>query len=246
MAAVFERLHHQRIAAILSTLDADVLRRHACWFGGGTAIVLLHGEYRESVDIDFLVSDLAGYRGLRQLLTGADGMLALAATGTPPWRPVREVRADQYGLRTALDVGGERPIKLEIVLEGRITFDTPSPTDTICGVPSLTRTDMAASKLLANADRWADDGVFSRDLIDLAMLQPPLPVWRAALAKAEAAYGHSVRTAIANAMRQLRNRPRRLARCVDAMGVTTPRAMLWQRMRRIEKLAAAAEDLHGG
>ena len=31
---------------------------------------------------------------------------------------------------------------------------------------------MTASKLLANSDRWADDGVFSRDLIDLAMLQP--------------------------------------------------------------------------
>ena len=32
---VFERPHHQHIAAILGTLDADTLRRHACWFGGG-------------------------------------------------------------------------------------------------------------------------------------------------------------------------------------------------------------------
>jgi hypothetical protein len=31
------------------------------------------GEYRESVDIDFLVSDAAGYRELRQLLTGPRG-----------------------------------------------------------------------------------------------------------------------------------------------------------------------------
>jgi hypothetical protein len=41
--------------------------RH-CYFGGGTAMALRYGEYRESVDIDFLVSDLAGYREMRQLL----------------------------------------------------------------------------------------------------------------------------------------------------------------------------------
>jgi len=31
---------------------------------------------------------------------------------------------------------------------------------------------MATSKLLANSDRWADEGVFNRDVIDLAMMQP--------------------------------------------------------------------------
>ncbi|MBM3349738.1 MAG: nucleotidyl transferase AbiEii/AbiGii toxin family protein, partial [Betaproteobacteria bacterium] len=31
---------------------------HQCFFGGGTAITLRHGEYRESVDIDFLISDV--------------------------------------------------------------------------------------------------------------------------------------------------------------------------------------------
>ena len=35
-------------------------------FGGGTAISLRHGEFRESVDIDFLTCDLAGYRRLRE------------------------------------------------------------------------------------------------------------------------------------------------------------------------------------
>lgn len=242
MATVFERLHHQRIATVLSTLDADVLRQHACWFGGGTAIVLRQGEYRESVDIDFLVSELSGYRGLRQLLTGPDGILALAATRTPPWQPAREVRADQYGLRTALDAGGERPIKFEVVLEGRIPFDLPAPEDNICGVATLTRGDMVASKLLANTDRWADDGVFSRDMIDLAMLRPERRIWKAALAKAEEAYGNSVRQAVAKAMQHLRNRPERLARCMHAMQMTVPKAVLWQGMRRIEKLAAEPPD----
>ena len=32
---------------------------------------------------------------------------------------------------------------------------------------------MAASKLLANSDCWADDSVHSRDVIDLAMIKMP-------------------------------------------------------------------------
>ena len=75
---MFERPHHRRIATVLGALNAPLLAAHACYFGGGTAITLSHGEYRESVDIDFLVSDLAGYRALRQLATGLGGMAALA------------------------------------------------------------------------------------------------------------------------------------------------------------------------
>lgn len=48
---------------------------------------------------------------------------------------------------------------------------------------------MATSKLLANSERWGDDGVFSRDLIDLAMMRPSLGLLRQAVAKAEQAYG---------------------------------------------------------
>ncbi|MCW2313780.1 nucleotidyl transferase AbiEii/AbiGii toxin family protein [Rhodoferax antarcticus] len=55
---MFERPHHQRIAQVLYALDAQLLRDKHCLFGGGTAIALRYGEYRESVDIDFLVSDL--------------------------------------------------------------------------------------------------------------------------------------------------------------------------------------------
>ena len=47
--------------------------------------------------------------------------------------------------------------------------------------------------LLANSAALADDcGVFSRDVIDLAMMGLALPALRAALAKAEQAYGPSV------------------------------------------------------
>ena len=55
-------------------MPAAMLRSHHCYFGGGTAIVLRHGEYRESADIDFLVSDIAAYRSLRQRLQVQAGL----------------------------------------------------------------------------------------------------------------------------------------------------------------------------
>ena len=77
MSAMFKRAHHQRIAEVLSGLDGALLKHNRCLFGGGTAIALLHGEYRESVDIDFLVSDLPSYRNLRQLLTAEGGVATI-------------------------------------------------------------------------------------------------------------------------------------------------------------------------
>jgi hypothetical protein len=50
---MFNRPHHQRIAKVLESLDADLLKQHNCLFAGGTAIALRYGEYRESVDMDF-------------------------------------------------------------------------------------------------------------------------------------------------------------------------------------------------
>jgi hypothetical protein len=86
-----------------------------------------------------------------------------------------------------LDVQGTQ-IKQEIVSEGRIELETPGPEDRVCGVATLTRLDMATSKLLANADRWADDATLSRDLIDLAMMDLTHDLLEAALTKAGAPY----------------------------------------------------------
>ena len=74
---MFERPHHRRIARVLSALDGDLLRETNCLFGGGTAMALRFGEHLESVDMDFLVSDLSSYRRLRQLLTGEAGFAGL-------------------------------------------------------------------------------------------------------------------------------------------------------------------------
>lgn len=231
---MFERPHHRRIARVLSALDSDLLREANCLFGGGTAMALRFGEYRESVDMDFLVSDLDSYRRLRQLLTGEAGFAGLLRPDSERFRLAREVRADQYGIRTTLLVDGQ-PIKFEIVLEGRIELEAASRQDQVCGVSTLTPLDMATSKLLANADRWSDDGVFCRDVIDLAMMSPALPLLRKALLKAQSAYGEAIARDLERAIARLQNRPDWLERCMLVMAISLPRAVLWSKIRALRR-----------
>ncbi|KQO15162.1 hypothetical protein ASF11_11270 [Acidovorax sp. Leaf76] len=237
---MFDRPHHQRIAHVLASLNGAVLRQHGCLFGGGTCIALRYGEYRESVDIDFLVSDLAGYRELRQLLTGPDGLAPITHEHATPLVAQREIRADQYGIRTQVQMDGQA-IKFEIVREGRITLAPPGPEDVVCGVSTLTPLDLAASKLLANSDGQADDGVFSRDVIDLAMMDLRLPALRKAMAKAEEAYGTSIARDLGKAIDRLQNRVGWLDRCMQAMGMHgSPKAVVWKIVRALRRVLPAA------
>jgi hypothetical protein len=207
---------------------------HHCFFGGGTAIALSHGEYRESVDVDFMISDKAGFRDLRQMLTGGKGISSITHGGLS-LSLSREIRADQYGIRTMLSVG-DVDIKFEIVLEGRITFEAPGAGNRICGVATLTQLDMAATKLLANSDRWSDDSVFSRDVIDLAMLDLSSHVRREAIAKASAAYGESISRDLKKAVERLSKRRGRLDECMTALKMgSTPEAVLWSKIRDLVK-----------
>ncbi|MFN2328084.1 MAG: nucleotidyl transferase AbiEii/AbiGii toxin family protein [Chromatocurvus sp.] len=238
---VFKRHHHQHIAHLLCALDGDFLLEHQCFFGGGTLITLRYGEYRESVDVDFLVSDLACYRSLRQLVRSSGDLSALLRGDTTLFSIAQPVCADQYGIRTAVNVAGEQ-VKFEIVLEGRIELDSPGPQDRLCGVPTLTRLDMATSKLLANSDRWIDASVFSRDLIDLAMMQAPIPLLRQAVAKAERAYGSSILKDLGKAIDRLEDQSGLLGRCMQAMSVEVPRAVLWQKVRRLRRLLVDKND----
>jgi hypothetical protein len=235
---VFERIHHQFIAQILYALDGSMLREANCLFGGGTVIALRFGEYRESVDIDFLVSDIQSYRGLRQKLTGPVGIKAIMRDAAAPLNQIREIRSDQYGIRTMLMIA-EQPIKFEIVLEGRIELAKPGKGDEVCGVATLTPLDMLTSKLLANSDRWNDDGVFSRDVIDLAMMTPSLPMLRKAVAKAEQAYGQSICLDLDKAIGRLQTRHDWMDRCMKAMAMNIPKAVLWKRVRALRRVVPA-------
>lgn len=179
---MFDRPHHKGILKILHAFNSDFLQKAECFFGGGTAIVLSLGEYRESNDIDFLCASINGYRFLRNTVSGDLGQLLKT-----PIKHLREVRADRYGIRTILEMDGI-PIKVEIVSEGRITVY--GNLDPIFHVPTLSREDMYAEKLLADADRGMDKSTMSRDIIDLAMMinnwgDIPDQSWM----KAYAAYG---------------------------------------------------------
>ncbi len=229
---MFERPHHQRIQRVLESLDSRLLTDHCCYFGGGTAIVLTRGEYRESLDLDFLISNLDAYRELRRLLGQRDGLAALFRSGSELFAQSREVRSDQYGIRTWLLVDDVQ-VKFEIVFEARINLEAPAASDAICDVATLTGLDMAASKLLANSDRWADDGVFGRDVIDLAMLEPTLGELRSALLKAETAYGDAIRRDLAKAVERMRSRHGWMERCMSKLKIELPKAYLWERMRRL-------------
>jgi hypothetical protein len=82
-------------------------------------------------------------------------------------------------------------IKLEVVAEGRIMLDPPRFLDFL-PVPCLSAVDCWAEKLLANAvhgvspmeNRWPDDRIRSRDLIDLAVLRLSSPIPEVAIEKA--------------------------------------------------------------
>lgn len=231
--SLFRRPHHQRIEAVLRALDPNVLAEHQCWFGGGTAIALRNDEFRESVDIDFLVSDQAAYRRLRQLVRdrGFDGL------ATTRLEVGRQPTIDTYGIRGSVLEDGV-PIKFEIVHEGRIELDQPDTSDEICGVRTLTVVDQVATKLLANDDRWPDTSVFSRDLIDLAMMKASTQALTSGARKAVDAYGSSVGEALRKAVDQFRERPQRLDRCLEALQIELPRASVWQAIRDFEARCA--------
>jgi hypothetical protein len=114
--------------------------------------------------------------------------------------------------------------------------EVPGTTDVVCGIATLTPLDMATSKLLANSDRWGDDGAFSRDLIDLAMMTPSLGLLRQAVVKAEGAYGKSVLTDLAKAVHRVKTRQDWLERCMQVMTVSVPKALLWKKIQAIERV----------
>ena len=233
---IFNRPHHQRIAKVLESLDGDLLKQHNCLFAGGTAIALRYGEYRESVDIDFLVSDLASYRHLRNLVR-EQGLQSLMRSTDAGQLQASGIRSDQYGIRTKVFVQG-KPIKFEIVLEGRIALAKPRKKDSILGVATLTTLDMAASKLLANSDRGLDMGMHCRDVIDLAMLNLSKTEFFEAATKSKAAYGEAILKDLARVIDRLGEENGLLERCMKAMDISVPRALLWQNISKVKSLIA--------
>jgi hypothetical protein len=148
-----------------------------------------------------------------------------------------DIRSDQYGIRTKVFVQG-KPIKFEIVLEGRIALAKPRKKDSIAGVATLTRLDMAASKLLANSARGLDMGMHCRDVIDLAMLNLSKPEFDDAITKAKVAYGEAILKDLSRVIDRLGEANGLLERCMKAMDVSVPRALLWQNISKVKSFIA--------
>ncbi len=209
----FRRPRHRAVAKLLDALDADSLRELGCYFGGGTALALALDEYRESADVDFLCSDRASFRRLRELVFAND----LDGLFKRPVTKLRETRADRDGIRNFLEVDGT-PVKFEIIDEARIQITGSS--EQLCGVTTLSRVDAFAEKLLANTDRGLDRSTNSRDLIDLLALSTrhgdiPDEAWQ----KAEGAYGTAVRHAFRRSCEWLRDDRDHWRQCMDRLAI---------------------------
>ena len=209
----FRRPHHQKIEKIIQAINPDVLNHAECFFGGGTAISLMLGEYRESVDIDFMCASTEGYRYLRNIGNWEQDLGEFFQSEVSYLRPVRR---DQYGIRTVMEVDGT-PIKLEIVSEGRISIS--GNIQTPFGIPTLDRNSLFSEKILANTDRWADKSVLSRDIIDLAfMINNWGPIPQEAWDVCFSVYGKSIYQAWDGAVEQVSD-PEYLKKCFSELDI---------------------------
>lgn len=217
---VFTQDQHQKILAILGQLKASFLRDCQVYFGGGTLLALMYGEYRLSKDIDFLCASPAGYQQLRNALFQQQYQALFedsAQLGLP-----REIQTNQYGIRFPVVIG-DSTIRFEIIAEGRIPLAEPEQPPW-CPVACLNSVDRIAEKLLANSDRWPDRSVFSRDLIDLAVVRLQQPIPPAALAKAEAAY--AVIEPLKQAIAAFQQAPDYRDRCYGMLSITHPQPVI--------------------
>jgi hypothetical protein len=232
---MFEREQHRNVAALLTALDSQKLSRCKFLFGGGTRIVLELDEYRESHDVDFLCSDPEGYTELRyEASKGGYPALFRPSSGVDLGFP-REMRIDQYGIRFPVLIAQDK-IRVELIREARIELDAgirPSWSPVDC----LSLQDCYAEKLLANADRWADRQILSRDLIDLATLRHrlgkiPAEAWR----KVEAAYRTAARDDLRKALAAFNQDSLHQQRCFEGLQIKEIQGIL-------EGLALLERDL---
>jgi hypothetical protein len=215
----FRSPFHQTVQQLLGMLDDKFLVAACCYFGGGTRIVLDLDEYRESRDIDFLCASHDGYRLLRESVTES----SLGPIAAKPLKLAREVRSDQYGIRTFIESSDGTKVKFEIVREGRIALGT-SPGPAIAGVrvPVLSRVDAFAEKFLANADRGLDVATSSRDIVDLAFMiqgwegEAAIQGW----ALAEGAYGSTIDKALNAVAAKMKSDVVYRKKCFETLRVT--------------------------
>ncbi len=210
---MFYRPHHVQVYAVLQQLNSSIFYDNFTYFGGGTLIALTNQEYRQSNDIDFICSlQSPGYKQLRtQIFDQGYGVLFHQLEQIKLGRGI----TDQYGIRLLVEINSI-PIKLEIIAEARFTTGKPRQLPWL-SLPCLNQEDLLVSKLLANADRFMDRSILSRDLIDLTILRLSSPIPATSLKTAEAAYEviRPLKTAIA----QFQNQPGYREKCWQNLNI---------------------------
>jgi len=213
----FIRPGHHLVLSVLQSLDSVFLEEAGCFFAGGTRIVLELGEYRESRDVDFLCADSAGYRRIRETVREH----SLGSIQSSDLQLARQVRADQYGVRTVVQ-HNESTLKFEIIREGRIALDG----EPVASLPvtCLSHRCCFAEKFMANADRGLDMSTLSRDIVDLAFM---IESWsakdaQAGLALAMTAYGKTVPDAISAVIEKMTQDRAYRSRCINGLAITEP------------------------
>ncbi len=202
---------HDKILTILDRLNCELLKERSVCFGGGTLLAIAFGEYRLSKDIDLIVN-APGYKHLRNSIfdRGYEALFRDFAN-----IQIGRKTSDRYGIRMSIGVDN-LPIKTEIIVEARFNLDPPQYLEW-SPVPCLSLSDCFTSKLLANADRFMDSSVESRDLIDLAVLRLQSPLPDSAVRKAENAY--EVMRPLKQAVQQFQERANYRDKCFVSLQI---------------------------
>ena len=209
--------HYDYILEILQSLNVQLLEECQVYLGGGALSNLELGRYRYSQDIDFICSDLQGYRNLRVQIAKL-GLQSL-------FRNLNKIQLtssplmDQYGIRFPVKVAADIQIKLEIITEARINLESPIY-PSWCHIPSLDLIDRFALKLLANADRYLDHRSYSRDLIDLSLYRNSAPIPPEAIAKADIIY--PVIEPLIEAISNFQSQPNYRDNCYQQLQIDNP------------------------
>lgn len=165
--------------------------------------------------MDFLCSNAEGYRLLRENVSE----ISLGPVVKSRLSLAREVRADQYGIRTFIAVNDEK-LKFEIIREARIDIEG----EDVASIPvvCLSRRHCFAEKFLANADRGLDASTLSRDIVDLAFV---IESWskedaNAGLTIAKKAYGRSVLRSLTTVTKKMREDKAYRNRCIEGLAIS--------------------------
>jgi len=218
---MFRREHHQRIASALGLIKIENLVQCGCLFGGGTALVLQLGEYRESVDIDFLCGSIHDYGRIRRGIFD-EGNTFLFREGTKLSRELIQGRSE---MRASINLGdGSRPLKFEILTEGYLNGLLPSETE-VCDVPCLNPQDSMATKLMANADRGLDSAYHFRDVIDLLVASRTFgPIREETLQRIRVGYNTTAEKSLMKTVTLLQEQPALLETAFEVLAVDSTTA----------------------